>query len=82
MTIRLYHCLQPAELQPREAGAVLKANRAQPELRSHGISLDMHVRRLVPVPGVEEEPVRALPQDRWHLGILRFRLKQLFGQAG
>ena len=49
----------------------MKAYRCEPELRGHALAHDVHMRWLSTIPGVEEEPVRTRPVDRWHFGILR-----------
>ncbi|MGH7617314.1 MAG: hypothetical protein ACREPM_08815 [Gemmatimonadaceae bacterium] len=45
----------------------MKANRVQPDLGAIGIALNVNVRRLVPIAGEEEAPVRADAKDGGHL---------------
>ena len=53
----LHQLLDLPNLRGPDAPAGLKANRVQPELRGPVISLDMNMRRLVPIAGVEEEAI-------------------------
>jgi hypothetical protein len=57
---------KPAQLLPAKTTAPLQSNRYQPELRQTVVALDVNVRRLAPISGKEEEPVRSEPGDRWH----------------
>ena len=56
----------PAQLRAAKATAVREPGRLEPELGSAAVSLDVYVRRLVAVSGVEEKPVRAGYRDRRH----------------
>jgi hypothetical protein len=62
----LHQLLYLPNLRGPEAPAGLKTNRVQPELRGPVISLDMNVRRLIPIARVEEQAIRARPQDCRH----------------
>ena len=54
------------ELGSGEPTASLQPNRIEPKLRLAVVSFDMHVRRLVPVGGVKENPIWAISQNRGH----------------
>src|SRR5437762_5394008 len=54
LPMALHHLLDLPNLCRPEASACLKAHRAQPELRRPVIPLDMNVRRLAPIAGIEE----------------------------
>jgi hypothetical protein len=58
LPIALHQLLDLPNLRGPEAPAGLKPNRVQPELRGPVISLDMNMRRLVPIAGVEEKAIR------------------------
>ena len=62
----LHQLLDLPNLRGPEASAGLEPNRIQPELRGAVISLDMNMRRLVPIAGVEEQAIRPRPQDCRH----------------
>ncbi len=47
--------------------ACLQPNGGEPELRNIVISLHMHVTGFLPIAGIEEKPVRPLPQYCRHL---------------
>lgn len=62
----LYQLLDLPNLGRPETATGLKPNRVQPELRSAIIPLDMNVRRLAPIAGIEEEAIGPRPQDCRH----------------
>ena len=62
--------------------ATSQAHRVEPELCSLNVPLDMDVRWLVAICRVEEEPVCALPMDRWHKISLRFVPPATVGETG
>src|SRR5438034_6864010 len=66
LPIALHQLLDLPNLRRPEASARLKTDRAQPELRRPVIALDMNVRRLAPVAGIEEEAIGSRPQDCRH----------------
>jgi len=57
-----------AYLHPREPTAALQANGVQPQFGDIIVAFDMNVGRLVPITGVEEEPVWPLTQNCRHGG--------------
>jgi hypothetical protein len=52
----------PSDLGPPKATALGQPHRVQPELRQIRFSFDVHVSRLVSVPGVEEQPIGSAPK--------------------
>ena len=62
----LHQLLDLPNLREPKTPAGLKTNRIQPELRGPVISLDVTMRRLVPIAGVEEQAIRPRPQDCRH----------------
>ena len=56
----------PVELRTPEAAALVEADGVEPELGQVLVALHVDVRRLGPVAGVEEEPVRASPEHSRH----------------
>jgi len=54
------------KLRSTESAATSQPYRVEPELRSLNVPLKVDVRWLVAICRVEEEPVWALPMDRWH----------------
>src|SRR2546428_12252137 len=66
LPIALHQLLDLPNLRRPEVPARLKTDRAQPELRRPVIALDMNVRRLAPVAGIEESAIGPRPQDCRH----------------
>ena len=52
-----------------ESAAAREPHRCKPTLCPIGFALDVHMRRLVPIRGVEEETVRPLSKNRWHARV-------------
>ena len=52
-----------------ESAAFLEPDGFEPEFRNVVVSLYMHMRGLLAVAGVEEKPVRSLPQYSGHFAI-------------
>src|ERR1019366_6704278 len=61
--MRLDDRVDSPEFNRAEAIAVVKTHGIEPELGPTVVSLDVHVRRLVPVMGEEEQPVRPRAND-------------------
>ena len=59
--------LYPLDLGPSESAAALKPNRVEPELRDVVVTLHMDVGWFLAIPSIEEEPIWAKPQHRWHV---------------
>ncbi|MFO0844753.1 MAG: hypothetical protein U0797_20545 [Gemmataceae bacterium] len=60
----------PVQILPAEAAAALQPDGVEPELRFAIVTLDMNVRGLATVAGVEEESKRPDPQRFWHAVML------------
>ena len=65
-SILFHHFLNPIDLGSAETSTSLKPHGVEPELCLVLIPLDMDVRRLIPIPCEEKEPVRANSQYRGH----------------
>ena len=61
----------PPELVTAESTAVFQADGVEPEFGNVTFSLDVHMRRFVPVPGVDKEPVRSYAEQGRHTPILQ-----------
>jgi hypothetical protein len=59
--ILFYKLANPVELLTAEASTSLQPNGVEPELRHILITLDVYVRGLIAITGIEEEPVRPDP---------------------
>lgn len=65
-----HELLDTSELDSSETTASLNADWIEPEFRGSLPSLNVHVRWLVPIARVEEEPVSSNPKNRRHAGIM------------
>jgi hypothetical protein len=59
--------LHPIDLSWGKSSASFQSDRIEPELRHFVISLNMYMRRFIPITRVKEETVGTHPQYRWHL---------------
>lgn len=64
-----YECRNAVQLHAAEILAVLKPYRSKPEFGLAVFALYVHMRWLVAVPCVEEEPIWTTAQDRGHRGF-------------
>ena len=66
----LDQALKPPNLNRPEAAAALESDRIEPELGGVLVTLDVNVRRLLRIAGVEVKALRPRPQHRWHRSTL------------
>jgi hypothetical protein len=69
--IELDHPLNAAQFLSAKASIPLQSNRIQPELGLTIVALDMDVRRLGSIAGIEEKTVWTMSHDRGHARQVR-----------
>src|SRR5262249_37084458 len=71
LPMRLHQTPDAIDFLPAEAVAAFEPDRVEPELGLTIVALDVHVRRLAAIAGVEEEPERPATEHRRHATMLR-----------
>src|SRR3954454_1101964 len=66
LLVLLDDLLDLVDLPAGEPSASLQPNGIKPILRLEVVALDMDVRWLIPIAGIEEEPVWSATKDGWH----------------
>jgi hypothetical protein len=61
------HPFDPVQFGASKTTTLLRPYRIEPELCGLLIPLDVHMGRLLSIPGIEKEAIRATPVNRWHL---------------
>ena len=59
--------LNPSDLDSPESTTALQPDRVEPELCEVVVTLHVDMRCFIAVTSIEEEPIRAKSQHRWHV---------------
>jgi hypothetical protein len=66
LLVLLNDLLNLVDLLAGEPSASLQPDGIEPEFRLSVVALDVDVRWLIPIAGIEEESIRSAAEDGWH----------------